>query len=210
MLGLALHDLTSCANIAQRGKKYNIKTEIIQCKKFSVFKAANVLLMKVVDWTVEFSKIQCYTSHFVRKKLLVSFIAEWTHLLQPTWSTNLSSRGGVFRPSIRPIPAGRRGGGVGSVGGGRTWGGESLGWGGRLPGLVRSGRILSNVSYIQVDYACTFLLETVLCFTGEILKTIGLRMYNTVLWFTMKLQSVTNNLDYASTVFLIHELYFSK
>lgn len=49
MLGLALHDLTSCSNIAQRGKKYNIKTEIIQCKKFSVFKAANVLLMKVVD-----------------------------------------------------------------------------------------------------------------------------------------------------------------
>lgn len=173
-------------HIFHKGEKWcNIKNEIIQCKKFAVFKTANVLLMKVVDWswTVKFSKIQCYKSHFVRKKLLVSFIAEWTHLLQPTWSTNLSSRGGVFRPSIRPIPAGRRGGGVGSVGGGRTWGGGSLGWGGRLPGLVRSGRILSNVSYSQVDYPCTFLLKTVLRFIGEI-KTIGLHMYNKVLWFT--------------------------
>lgn len=49
MPGLTLLDLTSCAHIAQRGKKCNIKNEIIHCKKFSVFKAANVLLMKVVD-----------------------------------------------------------------------------------------------------------------------------------------------------------------
>lgn len=182
-------------------KKDNIKDEIIHCKKFSVFKAANVLLMKVVDWTVEFSKIQCYTSHFVRKKLLVSFIAEWTHLLQPTWSTNLSSRGGVFRPSIRPIPARRRGGGVCSLGGRGAGGGGSLGGRGRLPGLVRSRRVLSNVSYCQVDYTCTFLLKIVLCFTGEIqTKWIMHVQYSIVVYYEVTVSN--KQLDCASTFLL--------
>lgn len=131
---------------------------------------------------------------FVKK---IGVIAERTHLLQPTWWANLSSRGGVFRPSIWPIPAGRRGGGVCSLGGRGTGGWRSLGGGGRLPGLVQSGWVLSNVSYSQSDYmhTGTCLLKTVLCITVEI-QTIGLHMYlspNTVLWCTMKLQSVTNN-----------------